>query len=255
MQATMQEAFALTDANESIMDRAMHGLYAALAYLMPLVVAVAAGWWIGDGFSGPFRWNGDSAGVHLISYAGEITLSMTALALSRSVKRMTNDKAVWKYLLVVSIAFAVFALASALAQWVLIMLNIGTIGLTSVSPAAIAIVIMFRCVMPIAVDVGSLLYLGVHGYRSLKRKLAQMDERGEAFEKLIDRKLAITAKEEKARQDSEDREAERAQRQRTNDLLNRITEMQNEAAIAQIEKSLNPNVVDGSRQFRRTSNL
>ena len=251
IQSTMQEAATLTDTYESPMDKAVHFVYALIAYAGPFIVALAAGWWIGDGFSGPFAWNGDSVGVHVISIFGEIALSMLSVTLARTTKRMTNDKQVWKYLLIVSIAFLAVALASALAQWVLIVFNIGVYGLRGASPAMIIIVIGFRAFMPICIDIAALLYLAIHGYRSLKQKLAQLDERGEAFEKLNDRKLSIQAKEDKARQQREDAESERARRQRTEDMLNRITELQNEAAIAQIEKSLNGNMVDGSRQFRR----
>jgi hypothetical protein len=253
IQHTMNEAAGLTDTHETPMDKAVHFLYALIAYIGPFVVALAAGWWIGDGFAGPFAWNGDSVGVHVISIFGEVALSMLSVTLARTAKRMNNDKQIWKYLLVVSIAFLAVALASALAQWVLIVYNIGTYGLRGASPAMVIIVIGFRAFMPICIDIASLLYLAIHGYRSLKQKLAQIDERAEAFEKLHERALTIQAKEDKARQQRDDAEAERARRAKTEELLNRITELQNEAAIAQIEKSLNGNVVDGSRQFRRNT--
>ncbi|HVB20594.1 MAG TPA: hypothetical protein VNG51_01430 [Ktedonobacteraceae bacterium] len=251
---TMNEAATLTDTHETPMDKMVHFVYALIAYIGPFVVALAAGWWIGDGFAGPFAWNGDSVGVHVISIFGEIALSMLSVTLARTAKRMTNDKAIWKYLLVVSFAFLLVALASALAQWVLIVFNIGTYGLRGASPAMIIIVIGFRAFMPICIDIASLLYLAIHGYRSLKQKLAQIDERGEAFEKLHDRGLSIQAKEDKARQAREDAESDRARRKKTEDTINRVTEMQTEAAIALIEKSLSGgNVVDGTRQFRRNA--
>lgn len=254
IQHTMNEAAGLTDTHETPMDKAVHFLYALIAYIGPFVVALAAGWWIGDGFSGPFAWNGDSVGVHTISIFGEVALSMLSVTLARTAKRMTNDKQIWKYLLVVSIAFLAVALASALAQWVLIVFNIGGYGLRGASPAMVIIVIGFRAFMPICIDIASLLYLAIHGYRSLKQKLAQIDERAEAFEKLHDRALAIQAKEDKARQEREDAEAERARRMKTEETLNRITEMQTDAALTLIEKSLSGgNVVDGSRQFRRST--
>lgn len=247
---TMVEASQLTDIYESPMDKSVHALFALLAYAGPLIVAIAAGWWIGDGYAGPFKWQGDSAGVHIISFFGELALAMLTLTCARIIKRSANDRAMWKYLAVTGLVLLVFSAASATAQWFLILNNIRAAGY---DPSQMAVIVMlaFRVVMPLGIDIAALLYLSIHGYRSLRQKLAQIDERGEAFEKIHVRMLAMQEREDKARRDREDAEAERARRKAAEETLNHIMEMQSNAAIAQLEKALDPNIVDSSRSFRR----
>ena len=247
---TMVEASQLTDVYEAPLDKAWHGLYALMSYLAPTIAALAAGWWIGDGYAGAFRWNGPSAGVHVISILGELGLVAITLTCARIVKRAASDKSMWRYLAVTMVALLIFSAASALAQWFLIQSDIKAAGYDP-SSAGVMAMLFFRVLMPVGVDIAALLYLSIHGHRSLKNKLAQIDERSEAFQKLHARMLEMKALEEKARQEAEDREAERERRRRTEETLNRIQEMQANAALNAIEKSLNPNVIDSSRNIRR----
>ena len=230
----------------------MHGLFALVSYLAPTIAALAAGWWIGDGYAGPFRMDGASAGVHIISLFGELALVALTLTSARIIKRAANDKAMWRYLAVTAVVLLIFSAASAMAQWFLIQTDIKAAGYDPSSAGVIAM-LLFRVIMPLGIDIAALLYLSIHGHRSLKHKLAQLDERGEAFEKLHERMLRMKAVEDKARQEAEDRESERAQRQKAQETINRIMELQTEAALGAIEKAINPTIVDGdrSRNIRR----
>lgn len=249
---TMVEASQLTDTYEAPLDRGMHGAFALLSYLAPTIAALAAGWWIGDGYAGAFKWDGASAGVHIISLFGELALVALTLTAARIIKRAANDKAMWRYLAVTSVVLLIFSAASAMAQWFLIQTDVKAAGYDPSSAGVIAM-LLFRVIMPLGIDIAALLYLSIHGHRSLKHKLAQLDERGEAFQKLHARMLEMKAMEEKARQEAEDRESERAQRQKAQETINRIMELQTEAALGAIEKSLNPQIVesDRSRTVRR----
>jgi hypothetical protein len=250
IQRTMLEASQLTDVYEDPLDKAWHGLYALMSYLAPTIAALAAGWWIGDGYAGSFKWDGASAGVHIISIFGELALVALTLTSARIVKRAASDKSMWRYLAVTVAVLLIFSIASALAQWFLILSDVKAAGYDP-SQAGVLAMLAFRVVMPVSIDIAALLYLSIHGHRSLKNKLAQIDERSEAFQKLHARMLEMQALEEKARQEAEDREAERERRRRTEETLNRIQEMQANAALNAIEKSLNPQIVDGSRNIRR----
>jgi len=66
--------------------------------------------------------------------------------------------------------------------------------------------------------------------------------------------LRMQAMEEKARKEREDAEAERARRQKAEETLNRLMEMQTSAALEAIERALRPQVVDSDdrpRDMRR----
>jgi len=253
VQRTMVEASQLTDVYEAALEKTWHGLYALMSYVAPTLAALAAGWWIGDGYAGPFAWNGASAGVHLISILGELALVAITLTAARTIKKAANDRTMWRYLIAIGAALLIFSVASALAQWFLILNDVRAAGYDP-SSAGVVAMLLFRVIMPVGVDIAALLYLSIHGHRSLKHKLAQIDERGEAFEKLHERMLRMQMLEEKARKEREDAEAERARRQKAEETLNRLMEMQTTAALEAIERALRPQVVDSDdrpRDMRR----
>jgi hypothetical protein len=248
---TMQEAAALTDVHQTPMDKLLLAMWSLFAYLAPIVMAVAAGIWIGDGYTGPHTSAGEAFGIHTISLIGELALALGAVVVAESVKRLTNDRQVFKVLAVSVIVFLLSAAGSATAQWFLILTNATASGYDP-TQRGFYVMLGFRVLMPVITDVFSLLYLSIYGRHSLKHKLAQLDERGEAFEKLHERKLRMQEKEEKARQEREDAEEARAARRRREEVLTRIEEIYSEAALAQIERAIAPpRVVDADDESRR----
>lgn len=257
MQQTMQQAMQLTDVYESPMDKGMHGLLAAASYVLPLVVAFFAGWWIGDGYVGVGTHTaGDFYGVHVIAMAGELTLPIITVACARTAKKAATDSGMYKWLAIGALLLLLVSLGSATAQWFLILTNVKAAGYDT-SAQGVVTMMLFRVCMPVAVDLGALFYLSVHGHRSLKRQLAQMDERAEAVEKLSERNRRIQAAEDRARREREDDATQRALRARREEVLARIEEMNAQAALAHMERLLlNPSKIvdeDGDRRNYRRS--
>ncbi len=254
LEATMQEAMSMTEVYEPVLAKGVHAVYSWLAYTLPFVAAIFAGWWIGDGYAGAWQWNGESAGVHVISLTGEITLGMITVACAIVAKQATSDTSRRRTLMIGIAILLFFSAASATAQWFLILHNVQAAGYDP-SSAGVLAMLFFRVLMPLGVDVGALYYLAVYGHKSLKHRLAQLDQRAEAFEKLHARKLAMQAAEDKARREREDAEAERERRRRAEELVTRIQEINSQATLAAIEQHmLKPGIVDADvRQQRRGS--
>lgn len=260
MQHTMQQAMQLTEVHEDPMDKLVHWLFAFVSYVMPVIVAVFAGWWIGDGYAGTGKQTaGDVYGVHVIAMAGELILPIITVACARAAKKAASDSGMYKWLAIGALLLVVVSTGSASAQWFLILNNIHASGYDP-SSFGVMTMMLFRVCMPVAVDLGALLYLSIHGHRSLKRQLAQMDERAEAVEKLSERNRRIQAAEDRARREREDDEAQRLTRQRREEVLTRIEEMNAQAAISHMEQMLlkPPRIVDGDdpdgnrRNYRRS---
>lgn len=251
---SMHEAQQISDVHHSAADRLFLAAWSLFFYVAPVIVAYAAGRWIGDGYTGPHSTPGESQGIHIISIVGELALAGLAITVSELMKRLANDKTVIKVLAITVSVFVVSALGSATAQWFLIQINANAAGF---DPTAQGFTQMlgFRVLMPVVTDIAAMLYLGIYGRHSLKVKLAQLDERGEAFEKIHERKLRMQEKEEKARREKEDADRERESRRRREEVLARMEEMYSEAALAQMQKAINPKIVDAdddnSRRQRR----
>lgn len=145
--------------------------------------------------------------------------------------------------------FIVLGIGSAAAQWFIYTAPYG-----SNVPMSIAVVSLFKGVAPIIADVGAGVYLSLHGYKSLKKKLAQLDERAEAVQKIFQKQAAIIDQSEKQRKEREDADAERARRSRKEEMIDRVYEMMGDSFVGAMENylalgqgSVNGN---GSRQQR-----
>jgi hypothetical protein len=252
---SMQEAQQISDVHHSPADKVFMAAWSLFFYVAPVVVAYAAGRWIGDGYTGVNSSAGESQGIHIISLVGELALAGGAIIVAELIKRLANDKTAIRLLTVALAVFVASAIGSAMAQWFLILTNAKASGYDT-SAQGFAMMLAFRVLMPVITDIFAMLYLGIYGRHSLKMKLAQLDERGEAFEKIHDRKLRMQEKEEKARRDKEDADRERESRRRREETLVKMETMYSEAALAQMEKALNPKIVDAdddnSRRQRRS---
>ncbi len=252
---TMQEAAQIADVHHSAADKLFLAAWSLFFYAAPVVVAYAAGRWIGDGYTGVNSSAGESQGIHLIALTGELALAGGAIIVAELLKRLANDKAVIKMLAVALAVFVASAIGSATAQWFLILNNATASGYNPTA-SGFSMMLGFRVLMPVITDIFAMLFLGIYGRHSLKMKLAQLDERGEAFEKIHERKLRMQAKEEKARQEKEDADREREGKRRREEVLTRMEEMYSEAALAQMQKAINPKIVDAdddnSRRQRRS---
>src|SRR5579859_189229 len=151
MQQTMQQAMQLTEVYEDPMDKTVHASFAFVSYVLPIVVALFAGWWIGDGYAGMGSKQslGDVYGVHVISLAGELILPIITVACARAAKKGASDGSMYKWLAIGTVLLLLVSAGSATAQWFLILNNIHSSGY---NPSSIGIITMmvFRVCMPIA---------------------------------------------------------------------------------------------------------
>jgi len=207
---------------ENVLEKLGRWFFLILAYVAPIVIALAVGREIGDAYGGPFDWNnGWSQGVHAGAYFGELSLAMMSLASATALRRVTSDRG-YVYKLLAAIFFLVlFSLASGLAQWFIAVLHVGT---STGGTAAL----VFRVTMPPAVDIASLLYISVMGFKSLKRHLANMKMMADALQDLNDAELDIRKSQNMAKQ-----------QERRENLLMRVEGLQADAVIKAVERSLN----------------
>src|SRR5207248_11285038 len=125
----------------------VHFTFSLLSSTVPTIVALFADWWIGDGYAGSWQWNGESAGVHVISLAGELALVTITLACAITAKQVVNDKSRQRMLITGLIALAFFSLASATAQWFLILKNVQAVGYDPSSSGILAMLLL-RVLIP-----------------------------------------------------------------------------------------------------------
>ncbi len=207
---------------ENVLEKLGRWFFLILAYVAPIIMALAVGREIGDAYGGPFDWNnGWSLGVHAGAYFGELSLAMMSLASATALRRVTSDRGYVYKLLSAIFFFALFSLASGLAQWFIAMNHIG--GIAGGTAA-----LVFRVAMPPAVDIASLLYISVMGFKSLKRHLANMKMMADALQDLNDAELDIRKSQNMAKQ-----------QERRENLLMRVEGLQADAVIKAVERSLN----------------
>jgi membrane protein implicated in regulation of membrane protease activity len=180
-----------------------------------------------------------------------MTVPIASITCARAVKRVRVDpSAVW-ILIAGLLCFLLISAGSAIAQWILYTSSYNPI------PTGVAVVALFRGCAPVIADLICAVFLALHGYKSLRRRLAQLDERAEAVEKIYARQVVIIEREEKLRKEREDAEAERRRRDKREEMLDRVQEMQTTSMLDAMEyvltipqKSTVNSSANGSRQQR-----
>jgi hypothetical protein len=208
---------------ENLLEKAGRWLFLVLAYVAPVVIAWAVGKEIGDAYGGPFSWDdGWSLGVHMGAFFGEQSLAMMSLASATALRRLQSDRGYIAKLALAVFFLVLFSLASGLAQWYIAMnrVNIGATG----GYAAL----IFRVTMPPAVDIASLLYISIMGFKSLQKHLANMKLMANALRDLNDAEIDIRKSQNAAKQ-----------QERRENLLMRVESLQADAVIKAVERSLN----------------
>ena len=222
---------------ENLLERGGRWFFLVLAYVGPILVALAFGKEIGDAYGGPFTWDGWSLGMHTGSYFGELALAMMSLTSATALRRMQNDRGYVHKLILAVLFFLLFTLASGLAQW-FIALKFVDINATGGYAA-----LVFRVAMPAAVDIASLLYISVMKLKSLKQHLANLRAESDALKQLNEAELDIRKSQNYAKQ-LEAREQ----------LLMDIESLQAKAVLKAVEKSLNDQTdTRGYGYYKRTT--
>src|SRR5581483_8365396 len=98
----------------------------------------------------------------------------------------------------------------------------------------------FRVKMPPAVDIASMLYLSIMGYKSLKKFLAEQQLKAEAIRLLNEAELTIQAAQQEATRRHKEAEQQLEQKARRENLLLRIEEIHSQAMIETAQRALLP---------------
>lgn len=244
MQVAMNDAMALTETTEDAAEKIIFEVLAMVSYVVPFLLAWLVGFWIGDGLAA-FMKVKDTGLYDLISITIEMTVPVASVTCARAVKRIRSDSSVTPLFVVGVLWFVCISVGSALTQWVILTNGYNTI------PGPLAIVALFRGIAPILADLICATFLALHGYKSLKRRLAQLDERAEAVTKIYTRQNAIEEQSSRLQKEREDAEADRKRRDKSQEVLNRIQEVQATAAISAIESLLGNQGGNGNNKQNR----
>lgn len=234
MQSAMADAMQSTDTTDTPIEKGFYELLAFICYVGPFVIALMVGVWIGDGISALTDANEADADLYRwISMFVELFVPVMSTACARAVKRWQVDQGAMGMMVASLLCFIVLGIGSAVAQWFIYTAPYG-----ATIPTGVVVVSIFKGVTPIIADVGAGVYLSLHGYKSLKKKLAQLDERAEAVQKIFQKQAAIIDQSEKQRKDREDADAERMRRNKKEEMIDRVYEMMGDSFVGAMENYL-----------------
>ncbi len=221
---------------ETLAEKAVRYLFLALAYVLPFLVALSVGKEIGDAYSSTADYFADgwSIGTHTVAYAGELALAMMVLSTATAFRRYKADASYTPKLLSSVFFFLVFIIASGLAQWFIAEQHIHPKNTADLAA------LIFRVAMPPAVDIASMLYLSIMGYKSLKKFLAEQQQKAEAIRLLNEAELTIQAAQQEAERRQKEAEQALAMKERREALLLRIEEIHSQAMIDTAQRALLP---------------
>lgn len=219
---------------ETLPERAVRYLFLTLAYVLPFIVALAIGKEIGDAYSGTtdFWADGWSIGTHTVAYAGEFSLAMMVLSTAAAFRRYKADSSYTPKLLSSLFFFFLFIAASSLAQWFIAEQHIHPQNTADLAA------LIFRVTMPPAVDVASMLYLSIMGYKSLKKFLEEQQQKANAIKLLNEAELTIQAAQQEVERRQKEAEQYLAQKERRENLLLRIEEIHSQAMVDTAQRVL-----------------
>jgi hypothetical protein len=247
MQSAMSEAMSLTDTTDSGPEKIFYEVLAMVCYIGPFVIAVLVGTWIGDGLSALTHANpSDTNTYRYISMFVELFVPVMSTACARAVKRTQVDPSAMGMMIAALACFVVLGIGSGVAQWFIYTAPYG-----NAIPTGIVVVSIFKGSAPIIADVGAGVYLSLHGYKSLKRKLAQLDERADAVGKIFTKQAIIIDQSEKQRKEREDADAERERRAKKEGMIDRVYEMMGESFVGAMENYLSIGPAAGSNGSSR----
>lgn len=221
---------------EGFAEKIVRYLFLGLAYVLPFLVALSVGKEIGDAYSGTADYwaDGWSIGTHTVAYAGEFALAMMVLSTATAFKRSKADRSYTSSMLGSLFFFALFIAASSLAQWFIAEQHIHPKNTADLAA------LIFRVTMPPAVDIASMLYLGIMGYKSLKKFLAEQNLKAEAIRLLNEAELKIVEAQQEAERRQKETEQTLALKERRELLLLRIEEIHSQAMIDTAQHALLP---------------
>src|SRR5579885_56269 len=221
---------------ETLAEKAVRYLFLALAYVLPFLVALSVGKEIGDAYSSTADYFADgwSIGTHTVAYAGELALAMMVLSTATAFRRYKADASYTPKLLSSVFFFLLVIIASGLAQWCIAEQHIHPKNTADLAA------LIFRVAMPPAVDIDSMVYLSIMGYKSLKKFLAEQQQKAEAIRLLNEAELTIQAAQQEAERRQKEAEQALAMKERREALLLRIEEIHSQAMIDTAQRALLP---------------
>ena len=157
---------------------------------------------------------------------------MMVLSTAAAFRRYKADSSYTPKLLSSIFFFFLFIAASSLAQWFIAEQHIHPTNNADLAA------LVFRVVMPPAVDVASVLYLSIMGYKSLKKFLDEQQQKAAAIKLLNEAELTILQAQQEAERRQKEAEQYLAQKERRENLLLRIEEIHSEAMVNTAQRVL-----------------
>ncbi len=237
---------AFEEDRETLAEKAVRSLFLGLAYVLPFLVSLSVGKEIGDAYADTANYFADgwSIGTHTVAYAGELALAMMVLSTATAIRRYKADASYTPKLLSSIFFFLVFIVASGLAQWFIAEQHIHPKNTADLAA------LIFRVAMPPAVDIASMLYLSIMGYKSLKKFLAEQQQKAEAIRLLNEAELTIQAAQQEAERRHKEAESALAMKERREALLLRIEEIHSQAMIDTAQRALLPGAAHGLERLQ-----
>jgi hypothetical protein len=212
---------------EAPIGKLIRGFFVGVAYVAPVLCALLLGWEFGEVFGrGEFFF---SLSLHALSLLGEIIIAGLALGAAHSLRRLASDRRqMLPRLLLCSLLFCLAASGSAFALW----------WLLATSERIPSVVLFFRVLIPLIVEIGSIAVISTLDFESLDSFLAALHRKAEAIQRLSEAELRLRSAEQEATNRQREYEEYRAMRQRNEEVLLRMLEIQSRGALAALERQV-----------------
>ncbi|MBX6361613.1 MAG: hypothetical protein IRZ03_16220 [Acidobacterium ailaaui] len=200
-----------------------------VAYVAPPLIALIVGMELGDEFGGAWALTSFSVGMHLSCLLAEILLSALVLGCMHLLRRLQSDPAVGSLFGAALTLLIILCCCSSAALWWLIAQR---------EPSLPAPIIASRVLIAPLIDVSSLVALAALQSQSLSRYLATLARKEEALLRLAEADLRLREAEQAAINRQREYEEFRAMRQRNEEVLLKMLELQSRGALAAMERQV-----------------
>jgi hypothetical protein len=213
-------------------------LFAAkiVALLLPIIAVLAIGDELGKYFS---LFAGGTFSSYLIAYAGEAALAALTYILGSIFGRSEKSAAHIIKLIVTFVVWLLFVLASAWGQW-----SVASAALPVHASQGLIISIWLRIGMACMLDAASVAIMFWRG-KSLTKYLAQLQQKATATMQVNEAELSIQRAQASAAARQKEDDMYLAGKVRSQEIVNRVQELQSQALIEAAQRALMPGESSG----------
>lgn len=230
---------AFEEDKETPLGAGVLGLVHVACYIGPLVLAFFVARILANVLTGP---GVDMTSMFVICLIAEVIQAGCALALPRGIVAWKRDAAKRAITIVGLVVFAFLVTASILAQYV-------ALSEGKTSPDGLEqIMIVLRAGIPVVADIGATVILVLLRKKTLQRFLDETEKKAEAVDKvsIAQMRLKETSQEAGMRQKERDQYLEG--KERMNNLIVKLQEVQNAAIIRIVEEAAEGNRGNGGQR-------